>query len=102
MERTKLSRIGKTAMAIGFSLVIGAIAVTPARADHHDHHHGGRHHEAHYAYGHGYVAPAPSYYYAPPANYYTAPEPTYYYNPQPVYNEPPPPSEGVSLFFGIP
>ncbi len=103
MEKTMLTRISKIGIAIGFSLVIGAVAFTPVRAEDHGHH-GGGHRGAHYAhsYGGGYVAPAPSYYYAPPVNYYTAPEPTYYYDPQPVYNEPPPPSEGVSLFFGIP
>lgn len=103
MKKTMITRISKIGIAIGFSLVIGAIAFTPARAEYHGHH-GGGHRGAHYyhSYGGGYVAPAPSYYYAPPVNYYTAPEPTYYYDPQPVYNEPPPPSEGVSLFFGIP
>lgn len=102
MEKTMLTRISKIAMAIGFSFVIGTIALTPARAEDHGHHGGERHHDRHYSYGSGYVAPAPSYYYAPPVNYYTAPEPTYYYDPQPVYNEPPPPSQGVTLFFGIP
>jgi len=103
MEKTTLTRISKIGIALGFSLVIGAIAVKPARAEDHGRGHGGgRHIEARHSYGGGYVAPAPSYYYAPPVNYYTAPEPTYYYNPQPVYNEPPPPSQGISLFFGIP
>jgi len=102
MEKIMLTSINKIAMAIGVSVLVGAFILAPARADDHGHHHGERHQEAQYSYSRGYVAPAPSYYYAPPVNYYTAPEPAYYYNPQPVYNEAPPPSQGISLFFGIP
>lgn len=102
MEKIMLTRISKLGMAIGFSFLVGAFVLAPARAEDHGRHHGGRHQEAQYSYNRGYVAPAPSYYYAPPVNYYSAPEPAYYYNPQPVYNEAPPPSQGISLFFGIP
>jgi hypothetical protein len=98
MRKIALTRISKIGMAIGFSLLVGAFALTSARAEDHGHHHGGRHLEAHYSYGRGYVAPVPSYYYAPPVNYYTAPEPAYYYDPQPVYNEAPQPSQGRIAF----
>ncbi len=33
MKKTTLTRISKIAIAIGFSLVISAIAINPARAD---------------------------------------------------------------------
>lgn len=103
MKKTTLARIGKIGIAIAFLFLIGAVAVKPARADDHGHH-GDRHHEMHHWDHHGphYVAPVPDYYYAPPANYYSEPEPSYYYAPGPVYTEPPPPSEGINLFFGVP
>jgi hypothetical protein len=105
MEKTKLIEMRKLAIAIAFFLVICGVAMRPALADEH-HGHGGEHHEERHDrggyHGGGYVyAPAPSYYYAPAPNYYVAPEPDqYYYTPQPDYS-PPPPSQGINLFFGI-
>ena len=107
MEKTKLIKMRKLAIAIGFFLVLCCVAMRPALADeHHGHggeHHGGDHDRGGYHGGGGYVyAPAPSYYYAPAPNYYVAPEPDqYYYTPQPDYYPPPPPSQGINLFFGI-
>lgn len=105
MENKTLVKIRKIAIAISFWLVILGVAVTPALADHH--HHGGddEHHERH-EHGRDYdgyrYVPQPNYYYVPQPNYYYAPEPDQYsYSPQPEYY-PPPPSEGVTLFFGIP
>jgi hypothetical protein len=109
MEKTTLTRIGKIskiAIAIGFGVVICGTAMGPAFAGgghgggdrHQAQRHGGGHDRGHDGGG-GYVAPAPSYYYAPAPTYYYAPEPEYYPS-EPVYSAPPP-SEGVNLFFGI-
>jgi hypothetical protein len=75
MEKITLSTISKIAAAIALSFVIGTINVKPARA--------------------GLLLCASG-------QLFTAPEPTYYYAPQTVYGEPPPPSQGITLFFGLP
>ena len=99
-----ISKISRIAIAIGFGFVICGTAMGPAFAGGHGEE---RHHEEH-PRGHDrhsdhdrdvYIAPAPSYYYAPPPNYYYAPEPDYY-PPAYSYGPPPPPSEGINLFFG--
>ena len=111
MEKTtqtkisKIDKISKIAIAIGFGLVICCTAMGPAFAGGHG---GGKHEAQHrgggggHDRGHGgggYIAPAPNYYYAPAPNYYYAPEPEYYPS-EPVYSAPPP-SDGINLFFGI-
>ncbi len=109
MENNSLNRICKIAIAVGLGVVMCGAAVSPAFAD--DHGRDGRQEERHGDRGRGgdrdrgevYVAPVPEYYYAPEPNYYYAPEPDYYdynYTPQPEYY-PPPPSPGISLFFGF-
>lgn len=105
MEYSILLNIRNIAISIAFSLLVCGVALSPALADEHHHghdeHHEVRHH-GHERYHGGYAyAPAPNYYYAPQPNYYYAPEPDqYYYSTQPAY-PPPPPSEGINLFFGI-
>jgi|ERR1700688_1199608 len=98
-----LTRISKIAIAIAFSFVICGIPVRPALADD-DHRGGDDRHNDRGNEGRGRDrdrgAPQADYYYVPQPNYYYAPEPDYYYAPQPQYS-PPPPSVGVSLFFGL-
>jgi hypothetical protein len=90
MEKTKLIKMRKLAIAIGFFLVICGVAMRPALADEH-HGHGGEHHEGRHDRG-----------YHGGGGYVYAPEPDqYYYTPQPDYYAPPPPSQGINLFFGI-
>ena len=101
----RLRKINKIAIAVGFGVVFCSTAMGPAFAGGHgeERHHEERHgdHDRHSDRGRDvYVAPAPSYYYAPPPNYYYAPEPDYY-PPAYSYSPPPPPSEGVNLFFGV-
>ncbi len=99
-QSSKIKKVGRLALAIAFGVAIGATAIGPAFAGGHGH--DDRHHEHHRDHrDHDravYVAPAPSYYYAPAPDYYSAPEPEYY---PPAYGAPPPPSEGINLFFGI-
>jgi hypothetical protein len=99
---TNISKISKLAIAIGFGVVICGTAMGPAFAGGHGEE---RHHEERHR-GHDrdgdhdravVVAPAPTYYCEPPPNYYSAPEPYYY---PPVYGAPPPPPDGINLFFG--
>ena len=112
------SKIGRIATAIAFAFMICSVAVGPARAvDQHGHgggghaggggghggggHGGGDHRGGHGGGGHGGGwGGGGNYYYAPAPNYYTAPEPDYYYGPEPEYY-PPPPSQGINLFFGL-
>jgi hypothetical protein len=103
------SKIGRIAMAVAFTLVIGSVVVGPARAADHGGRDGDRGRDGDQRHNDGdrgyrgpnvYIAPQPDYYYAPPPDYYYAPEPEQYYGPQPEYY-PPPPSEGVHLFFGF-
>ncbi len=95
-------RVGRIAMAIGLTFVIGGVGVGPALAggggDRHDNgRHGPQRHEEHHDHGwheapsNYYYAPAPDYY-APP-NYYYAPPPPVYYEPQA------PQSEGWNFIF---
>lgn len=96
---SKINKISKFAIALGFGVVICGTAMGPVFAGGHGH---DKHHEEHHRDDRGhdrgvYVAPAPAYYYAPPTNYYAAPEPYYY---PPAYTAPPPPPEGINLFFG--
>ena len=100
------SKIGRIATAIAFAFVICSVAVGPARAADdrgHDDRGGDRHPDNRDRGDRGpdvYSPPQPDYYYAPAPNYYYAPEPDYYYAPEPQY-DPPPPSEGINLFFGF-
>jgi len=109
MEKTTLSKLAKTAIAIVLAFAVCGIAVRPALAGDHDRHRGGGgdrgHDEEHDRGGYqggGYsYAPQPSYYYAPQPNYYYAPEPSQYaYTSQPGYYAPAQ-SQGVNLFFGL-
>jgi hypothetical protein len=104
------SSIGKIAAAIAFALVIGGVSVGPARADDHrgggdrggDRGRGGEKHDDGDRGRRGpnvYYAPQPDYYYAPQPNYYYAPEPDQYYAPPEYYSQPP--SQGITLFFGL-
>jgi hypothetical protein len=98
----KIGRFGKLAIAIGFGVVMCGTVIVPAFAGGHGevkHHEEHRDHDRHWDHDRNVqVAPVPSYYYAPPPDYYYAPEPSYY---PPAYSAPPPPpSEGINLFFG--
>jgi hypothetical protein len=101
------SKIGRIAAAIAFALIICSVAAGPARADDHGRHddRGRQGDRDDHDRGRGpgvYYAPQPDYYYAPQPDYYYAPEPDYYYPPEPQpYYDPPPPSEGITLFFGL-
>lgn len=115
----KIRKIGKLAFAIGFGVAIYGTPTGPAFAGghgeerHHEEHH--RDHDRHVDHDRRvYVEPAPGYYYSPPPSYYYSPPPSYYYAPPPDYYSapepdyyppaysapPPPPSEGINLFFG--
>jgi hypothetical protein len=103
MKKTVI-KIRNIAIAMAFVLVILGVAVRPAFAD--PRHHGGDEHREHHEHGwhrdgNRYV-PEPSYYYAPQPNYYYVPEPDQYYYSSPPDYYPPPPSQGINLFFGIP
>ncbi|MGA7871130.1 MAG: hypothetical protein WCA22_09550 [Candidatus Binatus sp.] len=108
MKKYSVNKISKIAIAVGLGVMMCGAAVSPAFADDHGR---GHQEERHGDQGRGddrdrggvYVAPVPDYYYAPQPNYYYAPEPDYYnynYPPQPEYY-PPPPSQGIDLFFGF-
>lgn len=99
-------KLGRIAAAVTLTLVIGSFGVGSARADDHrggDRGRGGDQH--HDNDNRGYrgpavvYAPQPDYYYAPQPDYYAAPEPDYYYGSGPQYDAPP--SQGISLFFGL-
>ncbi len=100
------SKIGAIATAAAFVFAIGSFAVGSARADNHRGDDRGRGADQHRDNDNrGYrgpavvYAPQPDYYYAPQPDYYAAPEPEQYYGPGPGYDAPP--SQGISLFFGL-
>ena len=99
MRKSKTTGINKMLIAIGFGVAICVAAIGPAFAGGHggDRHHDHHGHDGGHYHGPVYVAPVPNVYYAPPPNYYAAPEPEYS---PPAYGAPPPPSEGINLFFG--
>ena len=111
--RSMCARIGKLAAEIGLAVAIGAFAIgtgTAMAARHYDAHRGGGYHGAYhggyrggyhggYHWGGGYYAPGPDVYVTPEPYAYAGPPPCY----GPYYEEDcgPPPSPGVSLFFGL-
>lgn len=97
--------IRRIAIIAAFSILACGVAIKPVLADEHHHHHEEHewhhHHDYHHHYGEYAYVPAPNYYYPSSPNYYYTPEPDqYYYNTPPGY-APPPPSQGINLFFGI-
>jgi len=84
--------VGKIVLALIVAAVLGGLAAGPALSDDHDQRNWNK------KRGHPVYRPAPRYYsqpygYVQPYGYYQAPPPVVYV---------PPPSPGISLFFGCP
>ena len=86
------SSVGKIVLALTVAAVLGGLSPGPALSDDHDQRDRGQK-RGHRVYRPAYRAPSYSYGYSQPYGYYQAPPPVVYV---------PPPSPGISLFFGCP